>query len=134
EFRSYMFAQSQPDLPMMAYIQALKQQYQLKIVVVSNEGRELIRYRIQQFGLATFVDFFIVSCFFHFRKPDPDIYRIALDVAQVPPERVVYLEDRPMFVEVAEGLNLHGLHHTGLETTRGALAEFGLVAAGDPPG
>ena len=126
-FRDYMFAQSQPYPDMIAYIQALKDKYHLKIAVVSNEGRELTFHRIQKFQLNKLVDFFIVSCFVHYRKPDPDMYRIALDVAQVAPQEVIYVEDRPMFVQVAESLNLVGLRHIDLETTKGIFETFGLV-------
>jgi len=90
-------------------------------------GRELTSYRVKTFELGTFVDFFIMSCFVHFRKPDPDLYRVALDVAQVAPEEVIYVEDRPMFVEVAQSLNLIGLRHIDLETTKGIFETFGLV-------
>jgi FMN phosphatase YigB (HAD superfamily) len=40
------------------------------------------------------------------RKPDADIFRMALDIAQVKPEQVVYIEDRPMFVKVAQALGI----------------------------
>jgi len=79
--------------------------------------------------LGSFIDFFISSCFVHYRKPDEDIYRIALDIAQVPPERVVYIEDRPMFVEVAQGLGIQGIIHKDYESTRAALKGFGLELA-----
>jgi len=38
--------------------------------------------------------FFISSCIVHVRKPDEDIYRIALDIAHVEPGHVAYLDDR----------------------------------------
>ena len=126
EFKAFMFAQSQPYQPMIELIRQLKERYQLKIAAVSNEGRELTVYRIKEFELGQFIDFFVSSCFVHYRKPDPDIYRIALDIAQVRPEQVAYIEDRSMFVEVAGSLGLHGIYHTGIETTRSALAELGL--------
>ena len=94
---------------------------------MSNEGLELTRYRIKKFNLGSYVDFFISSCFVHYRKPDADLYRLALDCAQVMPEQVVYLDDRAMFVEVARGLGIHGIHHTGYESTRAALECFGLI-------
>jgi putative hydrolase of the HAD superfamily len=84
-------------------------------------------YRIQKFGLEEFVDFFIASCFVHFRKPDADIYRLALDVAQVSPEQVVYIEDRFMFVEVAQSLGIRGIHHRDYDTTRAPLVSLGLT-------
>jgi putative hydrolase of the HAD superfamily len=126
EFKTFMYAQSQPYLKMIAFVRELKLRYRLKIAVVSNEGRELTVYRIQTFKLAEFVDFFITSCFVHFRKPDEDIYRMALDIAQVQPPQMVYVDDRAMFVEVAQGLGLRGIHHTGYETTRVELEKLGL--------
>jgi putative hydrolase of the HAD superfamily len=94
--------------------------------VVSNEGRELNSYRIRKFKLDEFVDFFISSCFVHLRKPDNDMYRMALDIAQVPAEQVVYIDDQPMFVQVAEAEGIRGIHHTDFTSTRKQLAQLGL--------
>ena len=127
DFRQYMFAQSKPHQETIDLVCSLKERYGLKTAAVSNEGRELTVHRIQTFDLGTFIEFFISSCFVHYRKPDEDMYRIALDIAQVQPQEVVYIEDRPMFVEVAEGLGIHSIVHRGFETTREALAELGLT-------
>jgi putative hydrolase of the HAD superfamily len=129
EFKAFMFEQSQPYQDMVDLVCHLKQRHRLKIAAVSNEGRELTVYRIAKFDLGSFIDSFISSCFVHFRKPDEDIYRIALDIAQVPPEQVVYVEDRPMFVEVAQGLGIQGIVHKDFESTRAALKGFGLALA-----
>jgi putative hydrolase of the HAD superfamily len=126
DFRDFMYAQSKAYPEMIELIRTLKAQYKLKIAVVNNEGRELNEHRIQSFKLNTFVDFFISSCFVHFRKPDEEIYRIALDIAQVPPEQVAYLDDRLMFVQVAEGLGIRGIHHIDYASTCGKLASAGL--------
>ncbi len=126
-FKQIMFDQSRPFAEMINLMASLKQRYQLKIATVSNEGRELTEYRIRQFKLTNWIDFFIVSSFVHIRKPDVDMYRIALDVAQAPPEQVIYIDDRAMLVEVAETMGIHGIHHTSIETTSQALAQFGLT-------
>jgi putative hydrolase of the HAD superfamily len=126
DFKTFMFAQSKSIPEMIELIRQLKQTYKLKIAAVSNEGRELTIYRVKKFNLSGFIDFFIVSCFVHFRKPDEDIYRIALDCAQVPAEEVVYIDDRAMFVEIAQGLGIRGIVHTGFESTRKKLKTMGL--------
>ncbi len=126
EFKTFMYAQSQPFPEMIELMRGLKAQHGLQVAAVSNEGRELAVYRVQQFKLGTFIDFFVSSCFVHYRKPDADIYRIALDIAQVNPQQVVYIDDRPMFVEVAQGLEIRGILHKGYETTRIALEAMGL--------
>jgi len=127
EFREFMFAQSRPFPEMIELVCRLKERHRLKVAAVSNEGRELTTYRISEFRLGTFIDFFVSSCFVHYRKPDTDIYRIALDIAQVEPAQVVYIEDRAMFVETARGLGIEGIVHTGCESTGQELARFGLV-------
>jgi putative hydrolase of the HAD superfamily len=129
QFRSFMFAQSTAYNEMIDLIKGLKARYNLKIAVVNNEGRELNEYRIKTFYLNEFVDFFISSCFVRFRKPDADIWKIALDIAQVPREEVVYIDDRSMFVQVAQGLGLKGIvhNHKDVGATRDALAALGLV-------
>ena len=112
-----MFDQSKPIPEMMEMVMHFKKQHHLKVAVVNNEGSELNEQRIRAFRLNRFVDFFISSCYVHFRKPDKDIFRIALSTAQVKPEEVIYLEDRPMFVQVAESLGIRGIHHIDHRTT-----------------
>lgn len=127
QFKEFMFAQSQPHTEMIELICGLKKKYNLKVAVVSNEGRELTEYRIKKFKLNQFVDFFISSCFVHFRKPDTDIFNLALDVSQVSPDEVVYIEDRWMFVQVAETLGINGIRHTDYNSTKHILeTQFGL--------
>jgi putative hydrolase of the HAD superfamily len=125
EFKNFMFSQSKPFPDMIELVHELKNRYGLKTVAVSNEGRELTVYRIRQFDLGRVIDIFVSSCFVHFRKPDHDIFKIAMDIAQVPPEQVVYIDDRRMFVEVAKGLGIRGIHHTSFGTTREALKAMG---------
>jgi putative hydrolase of the HAD superfamily len=125
-FRQFMYDQSKPFPEMLRLVQQLKNKYRLKVAVLSNEGRELAEYRIKQFKLNDFVDFFIVSSFVHFRKPDADIFKIAIDTAQVKPGQVVYLEDRAMFVQVANTLGIRGIRHTDFNTTTEHLKKLGL--------
>lgn len=126
EFRDFLFSCSQPYPEMMDLVRRLKEKYHLKVAVVSNEGRELTEYRIAKFGMTEFVDFFVSSCFVHFRKPDTDIFRMALDLVQVPPPETVYLEDRAMFVEVARLMGIRSIQHITYESTRDALGVLGL--------
>jgi putative hydrolase of the HAD superfamily len=124
--REFMFAQSKPFTEMIELVRNLKAKYRLKIIVVSNEARELNAFRIRRFKLAGFVDAFISSCFVHLRKPDTDIFRLALDIAQVPARQIVYIENTPLFVQVAEGLGIRGILHTDYQSTAAKLAAFGL--------
>ncbi len=127
EFREFMFAQSQPYDDMIQLIKQVKMAENLRVATVSNEGREQTIHRIETFRLKEFVDFFIMSCFVHYRKPDEDIYRIALDTARAKPEEVLYVEDRGLFIEVAKGLGINCIQHHDAAHTREELARFGLL-------
>jgi putative hydrolase of the HAD superfamily len=126
QFRDFMFSRSQPHNEMLALVRALKTKHPLKTIAVSNEGRELTCYRIQKFNLLDVIDIFVSSCFVHYRKPDPDIYRIALDISRSDPEQVIYIDDRLLFVEVAQGLGIQSIHHTSYQSTQKILADMGL--------
>lgn len=126
QFRRFMFAQSQPYPEMLELVVHLKARHGLKIIVVSNEARELNTYRISKFKLDRFVDAFISSCFVHVQKPDADIFWLALDIAQTPARQIVYIENTPMFVEIAEGLGIRSILHTDYRSTCAKLASFEL--------
>ena len=125
-FRRFMFAQSKPYPEMISLVAQLKVRHGIKVAVVSNEGRELNAYRIRKFKLDGFVDSFISSCFVHVRKPDADIFRLALDIAQAPAGQVVYVDNTPMFVQIAEGLGIRSILHTDYRSTCAKLASLGL--------
>jgi putative hydrolase of the HAD superfamily len=128
QFRRYMYAQSKAFPEMIELVAQLKLNLGLKIVIVSNEARELNAYRIERFKLDRLADCFISSCFVHIRKPDVDIFRLALDIAQVRLERAVFIDNTPMFVQIAEGLGIHGILHTDCQSTRAKLSHLGLNA------
>jgi putative hydrolase of the HAD superfamily len=126
QFRQFMFDQSTPYTEMIEFIKKLKELNHLKIAVVNNEAREMNEHRINKFHLNDFVDFFISSCFVHFRKPDADIFRIALDISQVPAKNVVYIEDTQMFTDVARDLGIRSIQHKNILSTSAELSLMGL--------
>jgi putative hydrolase of the HAD superfamily len=126
QFREFMFEQSKPYPEMIGLIRKLKEIYELKIAALSNEARELNAYRIRTFKLDRFIDFFISSCYVHLRKPDEDIFQLALDIAQAPVRQVVYIENTPMFVKIAEGLGIRSILHTDYKSTCIKLSVLGL--------
>jgi putative hydrolase of the HAD superfamily len=116
--KKFMFEQSQPFDEMIDFIKKIKKDWNLQIVVVSNEGRELMQNRIDQFKMKAFVDIFVVSGFVHLRKPDSDIYQLALDLAQVKPEQVIYIDDRPLLAEIGKHIGMTAIQHQNYEQTK----------------
>ena len=126
QFREFMFAQSKPLPGMIELVGRLKARYYLKIVVVSNESKELNAHRIRKFKLDRLADSFISSCYVRFRKPDRDIFRLALEISQTPAKAIVYIENTPLFVRIAESLGIRSILHKDIKTTRAELAAIGL--------
>ena len=122
-----MFAQSKPIPEMIDLIRSPKIKYGLTVAAVSNEGRELTIFRLNNFGLTEFIDFFICSSFVHLRKPDKDIYKMAMDVGQAKPEQTIYIDDRELYIEVAESMGIKAIHHTDINKTQKILSEYGLT-------
>ncbi len=52
--------------------------------------------------------------------------KLALDIVQAPARQVVYIENTPMFIQIAEGLGIRSILHTEYKSTRSKLASFGL--------
>ncbi|MEN6463588.1 MAG: HAD family phosphatase [Syntrophaceae bacterium] len=127
DFRKFMYAQSKPFPDMLLLMRSLKLKYKLKMTAISNEGRELSIYRVQKFRLNSLIDIFISSAFVHFRKPDEDIYRMALDISQASPDEVLYIDDREMFVQVARGMGIRGIIQKDYKNTVLELGKHGLT-------
>ncbi len=125
-FIMFMFAQSRAYPEMIELMKQVKSTHRLKIISISNEGRELTEYRIKRFDLRSFIDSFVSSCFVHVRKPDYDIYAMAMDIAQASCDEVLYIEDREMFVEAARCVGIEGIVHKDYQSTRESLAALGL--------
>ena len=125
-FRRFMFAQSRACPGMIEMFTQLKIRHGLKIIALSNEARELNAYRIRTFKLNKLMDAFVSSCFVQIRKPDAAIFRLALDIAQAPSPQILYIDNTPMFVQIADGLGIRSILHTDYKSTRAKLASFGL--------
>ena len=118
DFKQFMFDQSEELEGALNFFKTLKKQYNLKVIAVSNEGKELNEYRIAKFRLNDLFDAYISSCYVHLRKPDKDMLRMACDISQTKPEEALYVDDRLMFVEVARSYGIPALHYESLSAAK----------------
>lgn len=124
EFKEFMFAQSVELPELLSWLKTWKKRTNLPVFAISNESRELNDYRIDTFNLNELFDGFFSSCYVGVRKPDPRIFKRALEITQVKPEECVYFDDRPMLVNAAKKLGMKGIQHQKFETTKGILENF----------
>ena len=83
-FRDYMFSLSEPFPEILQFAQALADSGTYFMGTINNESRELNNYRIEKFGLRKIFSVFFSSCFVGLRKPEREIYRLALETTQDP--------------------------------------------------
>lgn len=124
ELKDFMFAQSTELPEMLHWAKSWKKQTDLPVFALSNENLELNDYRIQTFKLDELFDGFFSSCYLGMRKPDPGIFKMAMQIAQVKPDECVYFDDRPMLIDAAKKLGMNAILHENFETTKNILEHF----------
>lgn len=91
---------------MLDLIGRLKQTCRYGLMTLNNESLELNEFRIHKFGLRDLFSAFFSSCYLGLTKPQPEFYRRVLHITQREPEECVFVDDRPMNVEVAAILGM----------------------------
>jgi putative hydrolase of the HAD superfamily len=127
EVRDYSYKQSVAWPGNIKFFQQTKESNGLKVALISNEGRGLTEHRVRKFQLRELADFMIFSHCVGYRKPDREIWQLALDLAQVTPRESLYLDDRKMFVDIAADMGFTAVHYVSVEDTSKRLRELGLA-------
>jgi putative hydrolase of the HAD superfamily len=125
-FRDYMFSLSHPLPGSLEFAQALSDSAKYFMGTINNESRELNNYRIEKFGLRKTFRLFISSCFVGLRKPERDIYRLALETTQIPADQCCFIDDRALNLECAAKLGMQTIQMQNVEQLRGDLAKLGV--------
>jgi putative hydrolase of the HAD superfamily len=125
-FRGYMCSLSQPAPEVLQFAQSLSSSGKYLMGTINNESRELNYYRIEKFGLRNIFRLFISSCFVGLRKPESGIYRLALEVSQIPAEECCFIDDRALNLECAAKLGMHTIEMDSLDQLRADLQKLGV--------
>jgi putative hydrolase of the HAD superfamily len=125
-FRDFMFSLSQPLPGVLDFARALSDSGKYFMGTINNESRELNDYRIEKYGLRGIFLLFVSSCFVGLRKPEMDIYRLALEIMQIAPEECCFIDDRSLNLESAVKLGMKTIEMQTLEQLRGELTKLGV--------
>jgi len=118
---------STPFVETLGIVKALRESGRYLLATLNNESRELNEYRIQRFALRELFVAFFSSCYLGLLKPQPDYYRRALQITQRTPDECLFVDDRPMNVEVARILGMHPIHFVDASQLADALRAAGVV-------
>lgn len=128
KFRDYMFSLSQPFPDVLQFAQRLSQANKCFMGTINNESRELNDYRIEKFGLKNIFRVFVSSCFVGLRKPELDIYRLALELVQIPANQCCFIDDRALNLESAAKMGMHTIEMKNVQQLRSELEKLGVSA------
>ncbi|MDV6375244.1 HAD family hydrolase [Deinococcus arenicola] len=124
EFRAAMEAESQPYAESLVVAQGLAGKW--RMYSLNNEGHDLNDHRIRTFGLHEFLLGFFSSCYLGVMKPNPAIYRLALQLANVKAEEAVMIDDRSQNAEAARSVGMNAVHYKDAAQLREELAALGV--------
>jgi putative hydrolase of the HAD superfamily len=95
--------------------------------VLNNESRLLHEYRMQKYDLAQHLDVQLSSPYLALRKPEPAIYRRALDILGRPGNRVIFIDDRKGNTDAAAATGMHAIQFLGEQKLRFDLQQLGIL-------
>ncbi len=127
DFREYMLELSKPFPKVLEFGQDLADSGKYFMGTINNESRELNYYRIEHFGLRKLFRLFVSSCFVGYRKPERDIYRLALEITQIPAEQCCFIDDRALNLECAAKLGMKTIEMRQVDQLREDLAKLGVT-------
>lgn len=128
QFFDFVLSQSQllPDgaLPVLAEICEANR---VLLGALNNEARETNEFRFGKFELRRYLKVALSSCYLGMRKPEPAIYRRALDILGSRPYRTLFIDDREENVAGAKAAGMKAVRFTGAEALRSELAAMGAI-------
>ena len=127
ELRDYIYAGSELWPENIAFFSRIKKINGLKLALISNEGQGIARHRVDTFGLRELADFLVISHCVHLRKPDRQMWQLALDLVQVSAAESIYVDDRAPFVQVAADMGFAAFQYVSLDATRERFQKLGLM-------
>ena len=126
EFTAFMLAQSKPLPGSREVLDAVTNTKKYFIGAINNEPLELNEYRIQAFQLRRNFLVFFSSCYVHSRKPEPTIFKVALEVTQRSAERCIFIDDRPLNLESPKKLGFNTIHFQNPDQLKSDLGKLGV--------
>ena len=124
--KAYIFEHSQANPDAIPVIEELARSRKYLLATLNNESLELNEYRIQRFELRKHFMVFFSSCYLGVLKPDPLIYRRALQMTQRAPEECGFIDDRAGNLKPARELGIHAIQFRDARQLRQELTALGV--------
>ena len=122
DFRQHFFGGDRVDEELVAYIRSLRPL--CTTALLSNALSNLRTFLTQEWKIADAFDLIVVSAEEHLLKPDPAIYRLALNRLGVVATEAVFIDDMAANVEGAQQVGMQGIQFRSRQQALGELKEL----------
>lgn len=126
-FKEFMCSLSHADEAALRLARSIAASGRYLLSTINNESKDLNAYRIQTFGLHDIFSLFVSSCYVGLRKPEPAIYKLALEITDRQPEECVFIDDRPLNLDTARRLGMQTIEMKDAGQLSSALQELGVA-------
>lgn len=109
-----------------ALLQQLRGLPELRLATLNNESRELNEYRLDAFGLRGCFDFFLCSGYLGAMKPDPPIFRTAVEISGRPAGTSLFVDDKEENCTAARHAGMQSIQFTSAAELRTELRGLGI--------
>lgn len=130
QFKQFMFEQSQALPESLEFLRKLAKSKPHMHAALNNESLEINEYRIRTFRLRDCFRAFFSSCYLGVRKPELEIYSLALKITQRDPAECVLIDDRGLNLECAREMGMRTIQFKDVAQLRGELGKLGVETDG----
>ena len=127
DFINFIKSRTKPYESSIQILEKLSKDKKYLLAAINNESYELNLFRINQFKLYKYFTSFFSSGFLNTRKPEPRIYKIALNVLHKTPSECLFIDDRIENIEEAQKQGIKTIHLTDVKNLHNLLPEKGIL-------
>ena len=124
DFRQELYGGVTADARMVRLVRELHSRYRTGLL--SNASARKPDRLVERYGLEGLFDVIVLSAAVGLAKPDPAIYRLALERLGTVAEATIFVDDYEPNVAAADALGIRAIHFTGYQALRMALQEWGV--------
>jgi len=126
DFEEFMYTQSQEMPESLEFVRRIAHSSRYTVATISNEGAEINAYRIAKFSLSDIFAAFFSSCYVGIRKPDVEIYEMAMHVLQRGADESIFIDDRAENIEGARKAGMNTIEFKNVAQLATELKKFGV--------
>ncbi len=127
DFFNFMKKESKPIEENLSVLKNFASNQKYLLASINNESFELNNYRINKFELDKYFKAFFSSAYVGSRKPEKEIFALALNVFNKSPEECLFIDDRIENVEAANKVGLNAVHLKKEKSLKNILKEMKII-------